>query len=41
MNDENDHARALVLSLGGQRTRRQEFPDGRERDVFLIPRTAA
>jgi len=41
MNDENRQARALVLSLGGQRTRRQGFPDGKERDVFLIPRTAA
>lgn len=41
MNDENDAARALVLSLGGTPVGRREFPDGRERDVFLIPPPAA
>jgi [ribosomal protein S5]-alanine N-acetyltransferase len=41
MNDENVPARALVLSLGGLKIRRQAFPDGLERDVFAIPRTAA
>ncbi|MBT3067160.1 GNAT family N-acetyltransferase [Rhodoferax sp. U11-2br] len=40
MNDQNTQARALVLSLGGQKARRQGFPDGKERDVFIIPRTA-
>lgn len=38
MADENVAARALVHRLGGQRVRRQVFPDGRDRDVFLIPR---
>ncbi len=41
MNDENSPARALVLSLGGQKVRRQAFPDGNSRDVFVIPRAAA
>jgi ribosomal-protein-alanine N-acetyltransferase len=41
MNDHNNSARALVQSLGGQKVRRQSFPDGEERDVFHIPRTAA
>ena len=38
MNDQNAPARALVLRLGGQRVERRKFPDGLERDVFLIPR---
>jgi ribosomal-protein-alanine N-acetyltransferase len=38
MKDENEAARALVLSLGGSKTGRQVFPDGLERDVFLLPR---
>lgn len=37
MTDENSQARSLVLGLGGQRVRRQGFPDGKERDVFVIP----
>jgi [ribosomal protein S5]-alanine N-acetyltransferase len=37
MNDANDLARALVIRLGGQKTGRQAFPDGLERDVFRIP----
>lgn len=41
MHDENTHALALVRSLGGQRVRRQSFPDGIERNVFVIPHTAA
>jgi RimJ/RimL family protein N-acetyltransferase len=38
MNDDNEPARALVKSLGGQPARREIFPDGLERDVFVIPR---
>ncbi len=41
MNDENAAAKALVLSLGGQWARRQSFPDGLQRDVFVLPRAAA
>ena len=41
MNDENHQALALVLRLGAQFSRRQAFPDSRERDVYAIPRTAA
>jgi RimJ/RimL family protein N-acetyltransferase len=41
MNDENEPARALVLNLGGIRTGRAGFPDGLQRDVYLIPRPAA
>ena len=37
MNDQNVRARALVLRLGGRVLRRQGFPDGLERDVYLIP----
>jgi RimJ/RimL family protein N-acetyltransferase len=40
MKDENVAARALVESLGGVRTGRQKFPDGIERDVYLLPRAA-
>ncbi len=38
MNDENEPARALVLALGGIKTGRAAFPDGLQRDLFLIPR---
>jgi ribosomal-protein-alanine N-acetyltransferase len=41
MNDENTPAKALVLSLGGNWSRRQTFPDGLQRDVFVLPRAAA
>lgn len=37
MNDENAAARALVLALGGVQVDRHAFPDGLQRDVFLIP----
>jgi RimJ/RimL family protein N-acetyltransferase len=40
MNDANNLARALVIRLGGVKTRRQAFPDGLERDIFRIPRPA-
>ena len=38
MADDNVPARALVQRLGGERIARQAFPDGRERDVFNLPR---
>lgn len=38
MKDENHAARGLVLGLGGQKIDRRMFPDGFERDVFLLPR---
>lgn len=41
MKDENDAARALVLSLGGKMVERRAFPDGLERDVFFLPRPSA
>lgn len=41
MNDNNGAARGLALRLGGQPTGRQRFPDGLERDVFLLPLPAA
>jgi [ribosomal protein S5]-alanine N-acetyltransferase len=37
MNDENEPARGLALRLEGKTTGRQAFPDGLERDVYLIP----
>jgi RimJ/RimL family protein N-acetyltransferase len=37
LNDSNDAARALVARLGGQLLGRRGFPDGRERDFFLLP----
>jgi [ribosomal protein S5]-alanine N-acetyltransferase len=37
MNDSNAAARALVLRLGGVKTGRRRFPDGLERDLFLLP----
>jgi len=39
MSDENLAARSLVLSLGGTKIGRKSFPDGMQRDVFLIPRS--
>ena len=36
MNDTNESARKLVMSLGGVKTKRQLFPDGLERDVFHL-----
>ncbi len=41
MNDDNAPAKALVLSLGGSLSRRQVFPDGLQRNVFVLPRAAA
>jgi RimJ/RimL family protein N-acetyltransferase len=38
MNDTNEPAKALVLRLGGQSTDRQLFPDGLERNIYLIPK---
>lgn len=37
MRDDNAAARALVQRLGGTLVRRQRFPDGEDRDVFVIP----
>jgi [ribosomal protein S5]-alanine N-acetyltransferase len=41
MNENNAAARALAVRLGGEVLDRRRFPDGLERDVFLIPPTAA
>lgn len=41
MNDENEPARALVLSLRGTKIGREDFPDGLQRDVFIIPQPTA
>ncbi len=41
MKDENEAARALVVSLGGTRVERLAFPDGIERDVYRLPRPKA
>ena len=41
MNDNNTLARSLVLRLGGIKTGRQVFPDGLERDLFLLPAPTA
>jgi len=38
MNDENDAARALVEKLGGKKVRREPFPDGLSRDIYLLPK---
>ena len=38
MDDGNEAARRLVLSLGGSVIARDTFPDGKERDVFALPR---
>ena len=40
MDDRNEAARRLVLRLGGEVIAREMFPDGRERDVFALPRAA-
>lgn len=37
MRDDNAAARALAFRLGGHIVGRQRFPDGVERDLFLIP----
>ncbi len=37
MADDNQAARALVLRLGGQKLERRAFPDGDQRDLFLLP----
>lgn len=39
--DENHAARQLVQRLGGQVLRREVFPDGVERSLYLLPRPAA
>ena len=39
MDDRNEAARRLALRLGGKVIAREMFPDGRERDVFALPRT--
>lgn len=41
MRDENIPARNLALRLGGQVTRRDTFPDGVTRDVFVLPQQVA
>lgn len=40
MRDENVPAHRLAQRLGGKIDRRQRFPDGVERDVFVLPRAA-
>lgn len=40
MNDENSPARKLVEKLGGIKTKRGEFPDGMERDIYRMPKPA-
>lgn len=40
MNDENVAARLLAEKLGGVKILRERFPDGLERDIFALPRTA-
>ena len=40
MDDRNEAARRLALRLGGEVIARELFPDGRERDVFALPRAA-
>lgn len=37
MKDENEAAKALVLSLGGTQIAREKFPDGISRDVYRLP----
>ena len=41
MRDENAGARALVLAMGGETIGREAFPDGHERDVFVLPGPSA
>jgi len=38
MDDANDPARRLALRLGGTVIAREQFPDGRDRDIFELPR---
>jgi len=38
MNDDNAAARALVMKLGGEKVRRELFPDGLSRDIYLFPK---
>ncbi len=38
MDDDNNAARALALKLGGEVIARDMFPDGRERDIYALPR---
>lgn len=38
MDDANEAARQLTLSLGGRVLIREEFPDGKAREVFELPR---
>lgn len=38
MDDENDPARRLALKLGGKVIERTDFPDGRQRDIYILPR---
>jgi [ribosomal protein S5]-alanine N-acetyltransferase len=40
MNDENLAARKLAEKLGGILILRERFPDGLERDIFALPRSA-
>ena len=40
MNDENKAARALAQKLGGQVIDRITFPDGLQRDIYRLPRSA-
>ena len=37
MNDDNFAARKLVEKLGGTKILRKKFPDGLERDIFVLP----
>lgn len=41
MNDDNAAARGLVVSLGGTVVGRERFPDGEERDLFVIPKPSS
>ncbi len=38
MDDNNEAARRLVLRLGGKLIAREPFPDGRDRDIFSLPK---
>ncbi len=38
MDDSNEAARRLVLSLGGEILMRDKFPDGKERNVYALQR---
>ncbi len=39
--DDNEAARRLKLALGGRKIARDEFPDGKCRDVYQFPNTDA